>query len=105
MPKAIQYLNNESIMTTGNQEPSRDNFGIALGSIQSDVKHLLSAISDSRTELRTLRVDMESRNSKMDERLVRLEQQHWKIVGWTGVAVVLFPVVVTILLRLWPWGV
>ena len=70
-------------------ENEQQNFGVAVGRIQSDLMHVLSTLNEIKNTQR-------EEYSKLDSRITALEKFMWKFVG----IVSLFPFVLTLVL----WG-
>ena len=84
---------------------NKDFHGVALGEIRSDVRHLLQANQNARSDFRELRDDFRESMDKLDERLEKhdkrigyLEQHSWKLAGYAGMAGVILPIVMSLLL-------
>lgn len=68
-------------------ENEQQNFGVAVGRIQSDLMHVLTTLTEMKNT-------QKEEYGKLDDRITALEKFMWKFVG----VVSLFPFVLTLVL-------
>lgn len=94
---------------------TKDQFGVAVGEIRSDVKHLVTAMHESKHDMRDIRASFEKESASMrasfekvhdkhDARLTKLEQHSWRIAGWVGLMGTLIPIAVTMTIAFFSKG-
>jgi hypothetical protein len=87
-------------MTVAHQPDTKDTFGVALGEIRSDVKHLITSMENSRTDLKEHRHEIRDALSNQDKRITNLEQFQWKMAGIIATVSLVAPIVITVVIRL-----
>ena len=77
--------------------PENDNqtFGVAVGRIQGDMIHVLSALNE-------IKITQKEEYRKLDGRITAVERFMWRFAGVVGVFTFMFPFVFT--LALWMMG-
>lgn len=78
---------------------NKDAYGVALGEIRSDVKHLIAAVQQSREDHREHKNEIKEALNSQDKRITRVEQFQWKMAGIIGVVSFVIPIAVTVLLK------
>lgn len=78
---------------------NKDAYGVALGEIRSDVKHLIAAVHQSREDHREHKNEIKEALNSQDKRITRVEQFQWKMAGIIGVVSFVIPIAVTVLLK------
>jgi hypothetical protein len=86
-------------MTTAHQPDTKDTFGVALGEIRSDVKHLITSMENSRTDLKEHRHEIRDALSNQDKRITRLEQFQWKMAGIIATISMVVPLIITVVVK------
>lgn len=84
---------------TAHNETNKDAYGVALGEIRSDVKHLIAAVQQSREDHREHKNEIKEALSSQDKRITRVEQFQWKMAGIIGVLSFVIPIAVSVLLK------
>ncbi len=86
-------------MTAAHQPDTKDTFGVALGEIRSDVKHLIVAVNQSREDHKEHKNEIKEALNSQDKRITRVEQFQWKMAGIIGFLSVVIPIALTVLLK------
>lgn len=80
----------------------KDNDGsvkLAVGQIMSDVRHIGDSIKLMRSDAKEHRDEVKEALVSQSERITKVEQFMWKVLGITALAAVAVPLVVTVALR------
>jgi hypothetical protein len=81
------------------QPDNKDTYGVALGEIRSDVKHLIVAVNQSREDQKEHKTEIKEALNSQDKRITRVEQFQWKMAGIIGFLSVVIPIALTVLLK------
>jgi hypothetical protein len=81
------------------QPDNKDTYGVALGEIRSDVKHLIVAVHQSREDQKEHKTEIKEALNSQDKRITRVEQFQWKMVGIIGFLSTVIPIALTVLLK------
>lgn len=84
---------------TVHNETNKDAYGVAVGEIRSDVKHLIAAVQQSREDHREHKNEIKEALNSQDKRITRVEQFQWKMAGVIGFLSVVIPIAITVLLK------
>ena len=84
---------------TVHNETNKDAYGVALGEIRSDVKHLIVAVNQSREDHKEHKNEIKEALNSQDKRITRVEQFQWKMAGIIGFLSVVIPIALTVLLK------
>lgn len=84
---------------TVHNDNNKDAYGVALGEIRSDVKHLIAAVNQSREDHREHKNEIKEALNSQDKRITRVEQFQWKMAGIIGFLATVIPIALTVLLK------
>ena len=86
-------------MTTPFEKDNDGSIKLAVGQIMSDVRHIGSNIALLRADAKEHRDEVKEALVSQGERITKVEQFMWKVLGITALAAVAVPLAVTIALR------
>lgn len=69
-----------------------------LGELRADVKHILAGLERNKADMKELKEEVDEANSKLNDRLTRVEKFNTKVIAYASV---LLPVLMIVL----QWGI
>jgi len=85
-------------MTTQFEKDNDGSVKLAVGQIMSDVRHIGSNIALMRADAKEHRDEVKEALTNQGDRITKVEQFMWKVIGVTALLAIIGPLVVTIAL-------